>query len=104
MSNALMLRLVGASPLASDASSVILRRTRMLTLDTDDGGLDLLVAPPGAPPYPTLRARADVVSLEGTDVRIASLSHLLAMKRAAGRPRDRVDVEALEIARGLRQR
>ena len=81
-----------------------LRRTSILTLETDDGGLDLLVAPPGAPAYPTLRARADVVSLEGVEVRIASLDHLLAMKRAAGRPQDLVDVEALEIARGLRGR
>jgi len=82
----------------------MLRRTQILTLDTDDGGLDLLVAPRGAPPYPTLRARADVVSLEGVEVRIASLDHLLAMKRAAGRPQDLVDVEALEIARGIRDR
>jgi hypothetical protein len=81
-----------------------LRRTSILTLDTDDGGLDLLVAPPGAPPYSTLQARADVVSLEGVEVRIASLDHLLAMKRAAGRPQDLVDVEALEVARGLRGR
>jgi predicted nucleotidyltransferase len=79
-----------------------LRRTSMLTLDTDDGGLDLIVAPPGAPSYAALRAQADVVSLEGVEVRIASLDHLLAMKRAAGRPQDLVDVEALEIARGLR--
>jgi hypothetical protein len=79
-----------------------LRRTRLLTLDTDEGALDLLVAPPGAPPYATLRARADVVTLDGVEVRIASLDHLLAMKRAAGRPLDLIDVEALEIARGLR--
>jgi hypothetical protein len=80
----------------------MLRRTSILTLDTDDGGLDLLVAPPGAPSYAALRRRADVVTLEGAEVRIASLDHLLAMKRAAGRPQDLVDIEALEIARGLR--
>jgi hypothetical protein len=80
----------------------MLRPTSILTLDTDDGGLDLLVAPPGAPSYAALRRRADVVTLEGAEVRIASLDHLLAMKRAAGRPQDLVDIEALEIARGLR--
>jgi predicted nucleotidyltransferase len=89
-------------PFVPDGRS--LRRTMLLTLDTDEGALDLLVAPPGAPPYATLRARADVVTLDGVEVRIASLEHLLAMKRAAGRPLDLVDVEALEIARGLRGR
>ena len=80
----------------------MLRRTSILTLDTDDGGLDLLVAPPGAPSYAVLRRQADVVTVEGAEVRIASLDHLLAMKRAAGRPQDLVDIEALEVARGLR--
>jgi hypothetical protein len=80
----------------------MLRRTSILTLDTDDGSLDLLVGPPGAPSYAALRRQADVVTLEGAEVRIASLDHLLAMKRAAGRPQDLADIEALEIARGLR--
>jgi hypothetical protein len=76
-----------------------LARTRLLTLDTDDGGLDLLADPPGAPPYATMRSRADRVELDDIVVAIAALDHLLAMKRAAGRPQDLVDVEALEIAR-----
>jgi nucleotidyltransferase AbiEii toxin of type IV toxin-antitoxin system len=76
-----------------------LARTRLLTLDTDDGGLDLLADPPGAPPYATMRSRADVVELDDVVVAVAALDDLLAMKRAAGRPQDLVDVEALEIAR-----
>lgn len=76
-----------------------LARTRLLTLDTDDGGLDLLDDPPGAPPYATMRSRADRVELDDIVVAIAALDDLLAMKRAAGRPQDLVDVEALEIAR-----
>jgi predicted nucleotidyltransferase len=76
-----------------------LARTRLLTLDTDDGGLDLLADPPGAPPYATMRSRADRVELDDIVVAIAALDDLLAMKRAAGRPQDLVDVEALEIAR-----
>jgi predicted nucleotidyltransferase len=79
-----------------------LARTRLLTLDTDDGGLDLLADPPGAPPYGTMRARADRVDLDGIVVAIAALDDLLAMKRAAGRPQDLADVEALEVARRLR--
>lgn len=79
-----------------------LARTRLLTLDTDDGSLDLLADPPGAPPYATLRERADRVDLDGLVVAVAALDDLLAMKRAAGRPQDLVDIDALEVARRIR--
>jgi predicted nucleotidyltransferase len=78
-----------------------LARTR-LTLDTDDGSLDLLADPPGAPPYATMRARADRVDLDGIVVAVAALDDLLAMKRAAGRPQDLLDIDALEVARRVR--
>jgi predicted nucleotidyltransferase len=78
-----------------------LARTR-LTLDTDDGSLDLLADPPGAPPYATMRARADRVDLDGIVVAVAALDDLLAMKRAAGRPQDLIDIDALEVARRVR--
>ena len=84
-------------PFVPDAHT--LRRTQMLTLTTREGNLDLLVDPPGSPAYAALRKRADVVDLDGASVRVASLEDLLAMKRAAGRPQDRIDVESLEIAR-----
>jgi predicted nucleotidyltransferase len=76
-----------------------LRRTQILTLDTVDGGLDLLVDPSGAPSYDAMRARADVIEFEGILVRVVSLEDLLAMKRAAGRKQDLADIEALEAAR-----
>ena len=84
-------------PFVPDART--LRRTQMLTLTTSEGNLDLLVDPPGSPGYAALRRRADVVDLDGASVRVASLEDLLAMKRAAGRPQDEIDVESLEIAR-----
>ena len=84
-------------PFVPDART--LRRTQMLTLTTSEGNLDLLVDPPGSPGYAALRRRADVVNLDGASVRVASLEDLLAMKRAAGRPQDEIDVESLEIAR-----
>lgn len=76
-----------------------LRHTQMLTLTTRDGDLDLLVDPPGSPGYPALRRRADVVDLDGDPAPIASLEDLIEMKRAAGRPQDEIDIEALEAAR-----
>lgn len=79
-----------------------LARTRLLTLDTDDGGLDLLADPPGAPPYAAMRDHADRVDLDGIVVAVAALDDLLAMKRAAGRPQDLADIEALEVARRIR--
>lgn len=79
-----------------------LRGAELLTLETTEGSLDLLAAPPGAPPYSKLKARAERVEIEDRDVLIASIEDLVAMKRAAGRPRDLEDIEALEEIRQLR--
>lgn len=80
-----------------------LRRTMILTLTTDLGALDLLGAPPGAPDYATLRRRADRVDVAGVRVLVASIEDLLAMKHAAGRPRDLDDIQALEAVLRLRR-
>jgi predicted nucleotidyltransferase len=79
-----------------------LSRVELLTLETREGSLDLLAHPPGAPAYAEMKASADVIELDGRSIRIASLDDLLSMKRAAGRPRDRDDIEALEALRRLR--
>ncbi len=76
-----------------------LRQTQLLTLSTPEGDLDLLVDPPGSPGYPALRRRADTIELEGVSVRVAAVEDLIAMKLAAGRPQDLVDLEALQVAR-----
>jgi hypothetical protein len=79
-----------------------LRRTTILTLDTSDGPIDLLVRPAGSPDYQTLRARAERATLDGIAVLIASLEDLEAMKRASGRPKDQLDLEEIEVIRRLR--
>ena len=79
-----------------------LRGAELLTLETTEGSLDLLAAPPGAPPYSKLRSRAERVEIEDRDVLIASIEDLVAMKRAAGRPRDLEDIEALEEIHRIR--
>ena len=87
------------------ADSDTLRRVDVLTLDTTEGPLDLLRAPSGAPSYKILRRRAERFDLGGFEVLTASLEDLIAMKRAAGRPKDLLAVEELEaIQRLLRER
>lgn len=76
-----------------------LRHNQILTLSTADGSLDLLVRPDGSPVYHLLKARADEMDTDGVKVRIASVSDLISMKRASGRPQDLVDLETLEIIR-----
>lgn len=51
--------------------------------------------------FEALWTRATDVALSRTHVRIASLDDLIAIKRAAGRPQDLVDVEVLERIRDL---
>ncbi len=52
-------------------------------------------------PYERLAKDALKMPLFGCDVAVASIDHLLEMKRIANRPKDRLDIEALEkIKRG----
>jgi hypothetical protein len=59
------------------------------TFDTPNGPLDILSDPAGAPAYAKLRKEAgEELLVEGISIRVASLDHLIAMKEAAGRPKD----------------
>src|SRR5712692_8909836 len=60
------------------------------TFATRLGSLDVLADPAGAPPYRDLRASATTITISGHPVRVASLDHLIAMKEAAGRPKDKL--------------
>jgi hypothetical protein len=80
-----------------------LRRTRVLTLETSIGPVDLLSRPDGAPEYERLRERASRQVIGGVEVQVASLDDLIAMKRAAGRPKDLVAVEELEAIQRLQR-
>ncbi len=84
-------------PFIPDARTLL--QTQMLTLTTPDGAIDLLANPDGSPGYAALRRNASRVDLDGLTVLVASIDDMIAMKRAAGRPQDLVDLESLEIAR-----
>jgi hypothetical protein len=76
-----------------------LRATSLLTLDTAYGPLDLLAAPDPGLDYDQLAARSVRVDLRGVVVLVASLEDLMTMKRAADRPKDRVELEILGALR-----
>jgi len=89
-------------PFVPDART--LRQIDLLTLVTSLGELDVLAHPPGAPSYRDLRQNADRYDLGEFNVSVASLDDLIAMKQAAGRPKDLLDVEELEAIKRLRHR
>lgn len=69
------------------------------TLTTTAGDFDLLAAPDPGFDYERLRASAVSTTLAGHPVLVASLTDLMAMKRAAGRPKDRIELEILGALR-----
>jgi hypothetical protein len=91
----------GAPPgLPFIADSQTLRRSDHFTLSTGYGDLDLLGVPAGMGGYDELAANALEAELdEDLVVKVASLDDLIRMKRAAGRPKDRVELEILGALR-----
>jgi Nucleotidyltransferase of unknown function (DUF6036) len=77
---------------------------QVLTLETDYGWLDILMRPDGSPSFEQLRRRAERKDLGAFSVLVASVDDLIAMKVAAGRPKDAIHVEELEAVRNLRRR
>jgi len=86
--------------LDSDAISTFLRTGDRTLVVTDLGRVDVLQGLPQIPTFADLDAKATNVDMDGLAVRVCSLDHLLEMKRASERPRDRDDLEALEGAQG----
>jgi hypothetical protein len=63
------------------------------TFITPYGDLDVLADAAGMPSYEELRSEAAESEVFGHLVRVASIDHLIAMKRAAGRTKDKLMVE-----------
>ncbi len=78
----------------------VTERNLMVFTMTEPGGMlevDLFARSPL--PFETLWSQAVTVLVGETEVRIAALDDLIAMKREAGRPQDLADVTALEALR-----
>jgi len=76
-----------------------LRAGDVFTLRTMFGDLDLLARPDPGLDYRQLRSRATRFEFQGLTVWIADLGDVIAMKRAAGRPKDLLAIEHLGALR-----
>lgn len=71
------------------------------TFDTRFGSLDILEYMPGAPRYEVLRRGATVIRVAEHDVRVAGLDHLIGMKEAAGRTKDKLHASEYRVISDL---
>jgi hypothetical protein len=93
-------RLRGAEPgLPFQLDARTLRAGDTFTLETDAGDLDLLGSPAGTDGFADLARGASRTNLGGINVMVASVDDLIRMKRAAGRPKDLIEVEVLGALR-----
>jgi predicted nucleotidyltransferase len=81
-----------------------LARGLNFTLTTSLGDLDLLAEVAGGGTYDALHGEAEILELEGQPVRCVSLRRLIALKRAAGRSKDRDALAGLEALLEERER
>lgn len=76
-----------------------LRAGDVFTLTTRYGDLDLLAHPEPGLDYEMLAERSITAEILGVPLRVACLADLMTMKRAAGRPKDRIELEILGALR-----
>lgn len=87
-------RLRGAPPdLPFQLDARTIENGANFTFDTRYGDFDVLADVAGMPSYADLRSGSVEREIFGHPVRVASLSHLIAMKKAAGRTKDKLMVE-----------
>lgn len=89
-------------PFVPDART--LRAGMNFTFTCRYGDLDILGEVAGLTNYEGVRSRARVMRLDNRDVRVASVDDLIAMKAAAGRPKDLRAIDDLAAIRELELR
>ena len=88
-------------PFQLDARS--LRMGDSLTFETVAGPLDCLGTPAGTDGYSDLRKTAIEYEMDDMRVVVVSLDDLIRMKRAANRPKDRIEIEILTALKEERE-
>jgi hypothetical protein len=90
-------------PFILDARSLKMGDT--FTFKTDGGDLDCLGTPSGTAGYADLLQHASEFEIDpGFRIMVASIDDLIRMKRAAGRPKDRIAVEILSALKEEREK
>jgi hypothetical protein len=80
--------------------ALTLAKGQNFTFTTDMGALDVLGMPAGVRGFNDLAVNATRFDLgEGVVVPVCDLDDLIRMKRAAGRPKDRIELEILSAVR-----
>ncbi len=82
-------------------SSDLIIRARFLILKTDLGPIDLLKNPDGIDSFEELWKRSFVIHKNELSVRFASIDDLIAMKKAANRPKDQLHLMELYALKKL---
>jgi hypothetical protein len=91
----------GEHPIEGPLTGTALVRPASFKVQTKHGEVQVLNRMEGVPPFAELqRDQIRVEIASGTIAPVCSLAHLRAMKRAADRPRDRVDLAELEELHG----
>ena len=93
-------RLRGADrdlPFTADARA--LKSGDHFTFTTTAGNFDILGTPAGSGGYPSLARTATRMDVGGVTVLVAAIEDLMLMKRAAGRPKDLIELEILAAVR-----
>ena len=107
---AAVLRALSARPRGRDRTlpwvpdAQTLRNGANFTLETSAGPLDCLAELSGGFNYASLVANATMEHFEGMEIPVVSLDDLIRTKRAAGRPKDLIEVENLAALREVRDR
>ncbi len=92
----------GPPDLPIELDAQMLANGANFTFDTPAGKVDILGNLSGVRDYETLRHEARIEFYEGLEIRVASIDHLIAMKRSANRPKDQLMVmELKDISRLL---
>ena len=84
-------------PFIADART--LKMGDCFTFTTIAGNLDCLGTPVGSGGYEALARTATRMDVGGVTILVASIEDLIQMKRAAGRPKDLIEVEVLAAVR-----